>query len=184
MSSGRPQTFQVGQGGRLVIDAGAAPAVVKVTTQWIDSCNVAVSQMPLGGRDLDQMKDNGSDLVSGDDVDGLTLEADDSLGQVTVSYDRDRGGGDSEGAYLVEAVVPELFSVDVKAWRGSVSVSKKMKGDCLVELEEGDINIGTVRGETIRLSTGSGSVDVDELEGNVDISATSDVSNILAMLKL
>ncbi|CAM9507524.1 unnamed protein product [Scytosiphon promiscuus] len=178
MSSGRPRTFQIGQGGRLVIDAGNAQAVVKVTTQWIDSCNVAIFQMPAsarGGWELDETRNNGSGLVSGEDVEGLTLGADDALGEVTVAHDGDREGGDSEKAYLIEAVVPELFSVDVKAWRGSVSVSRKMKGDCLVQLDEGNINIGTIRGETIRLSTGSGRVEVDELEGNVDISATSDV---------
>ncbi|CAM9174203.1 unnamed protein product [Hapterophycus canaliculatus] len=172
MSSGRPQTFQIGQGGRLVIDAGEAPAVVKVTTQWVDSCNVAISKMPPG-RDFDEIRDEGSDLVSTEDVEGLTLQADDALRQVTVRHGRDRV--DCEGSYLVEAVVPELFSVDVKVLRGSVCVSKKMKGDCLVQLDEGNINIGTVRGETIRLSTGNGRVDVDELEGNVDITATSDV---------
>lgn len=181
MSSGRPQTFQVGQGGRLVVDTGRAQAVVKVTTQWIDSCNVAISQMPASGRGgwgLDEIRDKGSDLASSEDVEGMTLEADNAQGQVTVTYGRDRVEGESERAYLIEAVVPELFSVDVKAWRGSVSVSKKMKGDCVVQLDEGNINIGTIRGETIGLSTGSGRVEVDELEGNVEIAATADVSSL------
>ena len=106
----------------------------------------------------------------------MTLLADEALTQVTLSHDENCAAEGQDGVYLVEAVVPELFSVDVSLSHGNVSVARKLKGDCQVHLDRGDISVGTVRGETIRLSTGSGGVKVDELEGNVDVTATADVS--------
>eukprot|EP00752_Nemacystus_decipiens_P005442 g4932.t2 len=175
MSSGRTRAFEVGQGGRLVVDMHRAAAVVKVTTQWIDSCNVTISQLPAGAdvSSVERLEVNGESITQ--DATNLTLLADEALTQVTLSHDQDRARDDRGGVYLVEAAVPELFSVDVVLARGNVSVAKKLKGDCQVQLNRGDINVGTVRGETIRLSTGCGHVKADELEGNVDVTATADV---------
>lgn len=175
MSSGRTRTFEVGQGGRLVVDMARAAAIFKVTTKWIDSCDVSVSRLPAGA-DVSNFEKFGARTESSDDATNLTLHADEALAQVTIAHDQERMGGDQEGMYLVEAVVPELFSVDVLLSHGNVSVAKKLKGDCQVQLDKGDISVGTVRGETIRLSTGCGDVKVDELEGNVHIEATADVS--------
>lgn len=159
-----------------MIDIPKAAADVKVTTQWIDSCSVAISRLPSGGSSGDV---EGAGAKEGNpqiDTNGLTLQADEALAQLTLGHDQERAGGDWKGAYLVEAVVPELFSVDVVVSHGNVSVAKKLKGDCKIRLQSGNISTGVVRGETIRLSTGSGRVGVDELEGNVDIVATTDVS--------
>lgn len=177
MSSGRQRTFEVGQGGRLVIDMARAAAIVKVTPKWIDSCNVAISRLPPGA-DVSAITMNplGANTESTEDATDLTLLADEALTQVTLARDQGRVGEGWEGVYLVEAVVPELFSVDVLLSDGNVSLAKKLKGDCRVQLDRGDISVGTVRGKTIRLSTGCGHVRVDELEGNVDITATADVS--------
>lgn len=179
MSSGRTQTqtFQVGQGGCLVVDMAKAAAVVKVTTQWIDSCSLAISRLPADPDccDVEGLEAKEVHLSSLDST-GLTLQADEALAQLTLAHSQERTGGDWEGTYLVEAVVPELFSLNVLVSHGNVSVSNKLKGDCQIQLDSGDIGIGTVRGETIRLSTGRGHVKVDELEGNVDIKATADVS--------
>lgn len=175
-SSGRAQTIPIGQGGRLVIDMAKAAAVVKVTTQWIDSCNVEVSRLPPGYSDGRSLAGAGVKEALGSlDAAGLTLRADEAQAKVTLAHDEEHPG--VEETYLIEAVVPELFSVELLASHGNVSVSKKLKGDCKVRLDRGDINIGIVRGETIRLSTGCGHVKVDELEGNVDITATSNVSH-------
>lgn len=176
MSSGRTRAYEIGQGGRLVMDMPRATAVVKVTTMWIDSCNVTISRLPAGA-DVSNLEGLGANAESTEDATGLTLLADEALAQLTLAHDQERAGEDREGMYLVEAVVPELFSVDVLLSHGNVSVAKKLKGDCQVQLDRGDISVGTVRGETIRLSTGCGGVKVDELEGNVDITATSDVSH-------
>ena len=181
MSSDRTRDFEVGQGGRLVIDMARAAAIVQVTTKWIDSCTVTVSRLPAGA-DVSSFGRLGAHAESSEDAADLTLLADEALTQVKLSHDQDRTGEDWQGVYLVEAVVPELFSVDVLLSRGNVSVAKKLKGDCQVQLDTGDISVGTVRGETIRLSTGCGHVKVDELEGNVDVKATRDVSDFEALL--
>lgn len=183
MSSGRTRDFEVGQGGRLVIDMNRAAAVVKVTTKWIDSCNVIVSRLPADA-DVSNFERQGADPKSTQDATELTLLADEAQTQVNLSHDQDRTGDDWEGVYLIEAVVPELFSVDVLLSHGNVSVANKLKGDCQVQLGSGDISVGTVRGETIRLSTGCGRVKVDELEGNVDVTATADVSDLETLLCL
>lgn len=183
MSSGRTQaqTFQVGQGGRLVVDMAKAAAVVKVTTKWIDSCSLTISRLPAGA-DPDCYDLEGLGAIKqvvpfrSLHAAGLTLQADETLAQLTLVHGQERTGANWEGTYLVEAAVPELFSLDVSVSHGNVSVSKKLKGDCQIRLDSGDIGVGTVRGETIRLSTGRGRVKVDELEGNVDIKATADVS--------
>lgn len=152
-----------------------AAAVVKVTTQWIDSCNVAVSRLPAGLNGRSSAGAGAKEVLSSLGAAGLSLHADEAQAQVTLAHDKEHLG--AEDTYLIEAVVPELFSVELLASHGSVSVSKKLKGDCKVRLDRGDINVGIVRGETIRLSTGRGHVKVDELEGNVDITATSEVSH-------
>ena len=69
-------------------------------------------------------------------------------------------------------MVPESFSVHLLLGNGSISVLKKMKGDCRIVLGVGDIDVGVIRGEHIELSTGSGRVNADELEGKVEIAAT------------
>ncbi|CAM9905609.1 unnamed protein product, partial [Laminaria digitata] len=69
-------------------------------------------------------------------------------------------------------MVPELFSVDLLLGNGSISVLNKMKGDCRIALDVGDIDVGVIRGEHIEVSTGSGRVNADELEGKVHIAAT------------
>lgn len=184
LSSGQTQTqtFPVGQGGRLVVDMAKAAAVVKVTAQWIDSCSLTISRLPAG-TDPDCCDVEGLRAMkkvqhlSSLDAAGLTLQADETLAQLTLAHDQERAGADWEGTYLVEAVVPELFSLNVSVSHGNVSVSNKLKGDCQIQLDRGDIGVGTVRGETIRLSTGRGHVKVNELEGNVDIQATADVSH-------
>lgn len=175
MSSGRTRAFEVGQGGRLVINMARAAAVVKVTTKWMDSCSVTASRLPAGA-DVSSFQRLGANADSTQDATDLTILADEAQALVTLARDQDRTGEGWEGVYLVEAVVPELFSVDVLLAHGNVSVAKKLKGDCQVQLDRGDISVGTVRGETIRLSTGCGHVRVDELEGNVDVTATADVS--------
>lgn len=159
-----------------MIDMARASAVVKVTTNWIDSCNVTMSRLPAGA-DVSSLERLGANADSTEDATDLTLLADEALAQLTLSHGQGRTGDGWEGVYLVEAVVPELFSVDVLLSHGDVSVAKKLKGDCQVQLDRGDISVGTVRGETIRLSTGCGRVSVDELEGNVDVTATADVSH-------
>ncbi|CAM9426914.1 unnamed protein product [Ectocarpus sp. 6 AP-2014] len=172
-SSGHAQTIPIGQGGRLVIDMAKAAAVVKVTTQWIDSCSVEVSRLPAGSDGRSLAGAGVKEVLSNLDAAGLSLHADEAQAQVTLAHDKEHSS--VEDTYLIEAVVPELFSVELLASHGDVSVSKKIKGDCKVRLDRGDINVGIVRGETIRLSTGRGHIKVDELEGNVDITATSNV---------
>lgn len=187
-SSGRTHTHnsQVGQGGRLVVDMAKAAAVVKVTTQWIDSCSLTISRLSAGA-DPDCCDVEGLGAIeqvihfSSLDAAGLTLQADETLAQLTLAHDQKQMGADWEGTYLVEAVVPELFSLKVSVSNGNVSVSNKLKGDCQIQVDSGDIGVGTVRGETIRLLTGDGNVKVDELEGNVDIKATADVSRLEIM---
>lgn len=184
MSSARTQaqTFQVGQGGRLVVDMAKTAAVVKVTTQWMDSCSLTISRLPAGADpDCYDVEGLGAmeQVVPFRSLEsaGLTLQADETLSRLTLAHGQDRTGADWKGAYLIEAAVPELFSLDVSISHGNVSVSNKLKGDCQIQLDSGDIGVGTVRGESIRLSTGRGHVKVDELEGNVDIKATADVSH-------
>ena len=63
MSSGRTRAFEVGQGGRLVIDMAGEAAVVKVTTQWIDSCNVTASRLPASA-DVSDFERLGASAVS------------------------------------------------------------------------------------------------------------------------
>lgn len=155
-------------------------AVVHVTTKWVDSCDVTISRLPAGA-DVSNLEGLGANAET-TDATGLTLLADEALAQVTLSHDeerKERAGEDGEEVYLVEALVPELFSVDVLLAHGNVSVAKKLKGDCQVQLGSGDISVGTVRGETIRLSTGCGRVEVDELEGNVHVTATADVRDCI-----
>lgn len=160
-----------------MIDMPKVAAVVKVTTQWIDSSSVTISRLPSDGSGSDLEGAGAEDWSLQTDANGLTLEADEALAQLTLGHDQEGTGGDWRGSYLVEAVVPELFSVDVAVSHGNVSVARKLKGDCKIQLQSGDISTGVVRGETIRLSTGSGRVEVGELEGNVDIAATADVSH-------
>lgn len=176
LSGGGEASFHIGQGGRLSVAMPKATAVVRVTTEWVDACRLTISQLPSEPTDFD-CSDVG--VLGTKKIDfsnlgetGLALEVDEGLIQLTIAHDQE-----TAATYLVEAVVPELFSVKVVLAHGSVSVAKKLKGDCEVQLETGNIDVGVVRGEGILLSTGGGHVHVDELEGNVDITATADVSN-------
>lgn len=173
MSAGRLTISQVGQGGRLLVRMPQAAAAMKITTEWKDSCDVAISRLPaLASPDDDNAGVSESQELglSSFDSSGLELEVDDTLQQLTVVQ---KVGREWAGTYLIEAVVPELFSVDLLVGHGSVSMSNKLKGDCRLRLESGDIDVDIVRGECISLSTGCGRVDVHELEGNVDIAATN-----------
>ena len=150
-----------------------AAATIKLSTQWVDSCKIDIRRHNEGSAGL-----TGEDLgVSGgrDYLDplGLALVVDEAHGEVTVVHDEEKG---EHGPYLIEAVIPELFSVEVSLASGSISLARKMKGTCRLCVGEGNIEVGIIRGEDIVLSTSCGHVHVDELEGKVDIAATTDVS--------
>lgn len=168
------KTYQVGQGGRLCVDMPKAAAIVQVTTQWKESCDITLSRLPAIGTITDE---NNTAAPGREELDlGATdfeIKVDQTLDKITVGHNPSWSGGDWAGAYLVEAVVPELFSVDLLVLHGHISVGRKLKGDCSIHLREGDIDVGVVRGENIRLSTGCGLATADEIEGNVDISASN-----------
>lgn len=176
MCAGSTSSFRVGQGGRLSVEMPKAVASVQISTAWVDSCVIGISRsspMEAGTSDDTLASSKGIKLDSADlDEAGLSIRVDEESGQLRVLQNTEGGENALDNTYHVEAVVPELFSVDVLMAHGSVSVGKKLKGDCRISIDKGDIQVGVVRGEDIHLSTGSGCVNVDELEGNVDISAT------------
>eukprot|EP00904_Undaria_pinnatifida_P006617 jgi/Undpi1/3085/HiC_scaffold_15.g06459.m1 len=172
---------------------------IKVTTQWKDACDIklfrllpAMKTVKSGG-DHNYYDDYGKEMKDVKEVNmmnldadtfGWSLKVDEPLQEISLVHDQEWSttGDDADadadadadgiGSYLIEAMVPELFSVDLLLGHGSISVSKKMKGDCRINVHEGDIDVGVIRGEGIALSTGSGRVTADELEGKVDIAAT------------
>lgn len=171
----RPNISMTGQGGLLSVRLPSGRTVVRVTTKWTDTCTVGVSRLIAK---VDGLEDGGvgpSEIQRLDfdnlAADGLTLAMDKSLRQITLSSRQDEAYPQT-GSYLLEAVVPEMFSVDILAAHGSVTVINKLKGDCRVRLRNGDIDVGVVRGNNIGLSTGCGQVVAGELEGNVNIAAT------------
>lgn len=181
--TGRTTTFHGCQGGRLSIALPKEAAVVNVTTQWRDSCDVTISRLSATATDPGILGDSNEGQSESDRVGmeslgdiGLALQVDPALGHLAISCNEEWGREATAAKYLIEAVVPELFSVDLLVSKGSVSVGKKLKGDCRILLDEGDIEVGVVRGEDIRLSTGRGRVYIAELEGNINITAT-DVRN-------
>lgn len=166
----------IGQGGHLLVCMAKATGIIKVTTQWKDSCDIAVSRGPAvtvgpGGDDYGGNKEMRMTSLNTDRV-GLSLKVDEALQAISVVHDEDWATPDDAGSYLIEAMVPESFSVHLLLGNGSISVLKKMKGDCRIVLGVGDIDVGVIRGEHIELSTGSGRVNADELEGKVEIAAT------------
>lgn len=169
-------TFCVGQGGRLSLHMPTSAAVVKVTTKWIDSCQVTISRLPTALADQSGDKAGTSESkklgVEYPVQHGFPLMVNQTVDEVSIVHDRQGAREDWDAAYFVMAVVPELFSVDVIAARGSVTVVNKLKGDCEIQLTTGDIDVGVIRGEHITLSTGCGHVTADELEGSVDIIGT------------
>lgn len=166
----------IGQGGHLSICMAKATGRIKLTTQWKDSCDIAVSRLPAGstgGDDDDGNTEKESEMTSlNADRVGLSLKVDEVLQEISLVHDEEWATPGDSGTYLVEAIVPELFSIDLTLGNGSISVLHKMKGDCRIVLDMGDIDVGVIRGEDIELSTGSGGVNADELEGKVAIAAT------------
>lgn len=151
-------------------------AVVKLTTKWVDSCQVTISRLPPALTDQSGDKAGTSESntpgLEHTVQHGFPLTVNQALDEVSIVHDRQGAREDWEAAYLVKAVVPELFSLDVIAARGSVTVVNKLKGDCGIQLTKGNIDVGVIRGEHITLSTGCGHVTADELEGSVDIIGT------------
>lgn len=164
----------VGQGGRLSVRLPRATAILRVTTAWSDECDITVSRVPLRMVALGDYKGEPPDMKNiniGDLADcGLKADIDESMQQISVATVGDEGG--EQEAYFIQAVIPEFFSVDYLATRGSVTIRHKLKGNCHVHLDEGDINVDVVRGESTKLVTGCGRVVSKELEGNVTIAAT------------
>lgn len=176
--AGGARKIGVGQGGRLSVRLPNTTAVLRVTTAWTDECDVTVSRIPIGLDALGKYKGDPHDLeksdIGGLAACGLKVDIDETLQQISVATVGDEGGEreQEQQAYLIQAVVPELFSLDYLATRGNVTILNKLKGNCHVHLDEGDINIDVVRGEGTKLLTGCGRVVVKELEGNVAIAAT------------
>lgn len=182
-TAGELKTYLIGQGGRLSVRLPSATAVVRVSTEWTDECHIILSTLPAavsgtwndsGSRTYDSELE-GAEKLECCRLTGKRLRVDvDEADQhvivtaVTAVDDDVR----QEKVYFVEAVVPEMCSVDVSAACGRVAISKKLKGCCLVRLGKGDISVGVVRGERTDFSTGSGRVVAKELEGNVNITAT------------
>lgn len=166
----------IGQGGHLSICMPKATGTIKVTTQWKDSCDIAISRLPAvstGGDDDDgnTVKESEMTSLNAGSI-GLSLKIDEVLQEISLVRDEEWATPDDPGTYLIEAIVPELFSIDLSLGNGSISVLQKIKGDCRIVLDMGDIDVGVIRGEDIALSTGSGGVNADELEGKVAIAAT------------
>lgn len=170
----------IGQGGHLSICMAKATGIIKVTTEWKDSCDIAVSRLAAvstAGDDDDGNTEKETTSLNVDRV-GLSLTVDEASQEISLVHDEEWATPDDAGTYLIEAMIPELFSVDLLLGNGSISVLSKMKGECRIVLDEGDIDVGVIRGEHIELSTGSGRVNADELEGKVDIAATKVSSTV------
>lgn len=154
-----------------------AEAIISLTTQWVDSCYIAIQRQPEGSTGIDSANPKISEVQEFDDgyfhSIGLAFVVDEAHRELTLVHDEEI---DERGPYIIEAAIPELFSLDLTLARGSVSLANKMKGTCRICLEDGNIETGIIRGENIHLSTSHGLVHVDELEGEVQISATTDVS--------
>lgn len=176
-SPSRGEKFSIGQGGRLVLNLPKAEAIISLTTQWIDSCYIAIHRQSIGSTDIDGATPRISEVQGFGDgylhSIGLAFVVDEAHRELTLVHN---GGIGELGPYIIEAAIPELFSLDFTLARGSVSLANKMKGTCRICLEDGDIETGIIRGENIHLSTSRGLIHVDELEGGVQISATTDVS--------
>lgn len=176
-SPSRGAKFSIGQGGRLVLNLHKAEAVINLTTQWIDSCYVAIHRQLVESTDIDCAYPRISEREGFGDgylhSIGLALMVDEVHREMTLVHDEGIG---ERGPYVIEAAIPELFSLDLTLARGSVSLANKMKGTCRICLGDGNIETGIIRGENIHLSTSRGLVHVDELEGGVQISASTDVS--------
>lgn len=164
----------VGQGGRLSVRLPKATALVRITTAWTDKCDLIVSRVPVASISLGDYNNEPLDIDSCDESslasNGVKIDVNEALQHVSVTADEDETS--EQSTYLIQAVVPEMFSLDFLTANGNVNVINKLKGDCHIHVNEGDINLGVVRGERTNLVSGCGRVVVKELEGNVDIAAT------------
>lgn len=164
----------IGQGGRLSVRLPKAAALVRITTAWTDKCDIVVSRVPVASISLGDFNDEPPGVDSCDKStlasNSVKIDVDEDLQHVSVTADEDEAG--EQSAYLIQAVVPEMFSLDSLTAHGNVNVINKLKGDCHIHISEGDINLGVVRGESTKLVSGCGRVIAKELEGNVAVAAT------------
>lgn len=174
-ATGEVKVFSKGLDGRLSVRLPYSGVILKLRTEWRDSCVLSMFKLAPGsipGINLEEEAFS-TELLETESLstDGIVITTDDAVGQISVDSKQNKRL-DPTNFFLVEAVVPEFFSVDILAARGRVVLTNKLKGNCRIRLGDGDIRVNVVRGQSIRLSTGGGEVVAGELEGNLDITAT------------
>ncbi|CAM9164777.1 unnamed protein product [Choristocarpus tenellus] len=171
--------IKVEQGGNLKILCPERVATIEITSAWADHCDITVFRIGSNNIPAAESLPVG-ECSSSVETEDITFDFEGESGNVVVAIgeadqrDSTRVEGKSlenRPAYLIQATIPQLFSVETCAGYGSFQITNKLKGFCKVCLDSGDIEVGTVRGECIELSTGDGRVNANELEGNIEIYA-------------
>lgn len=157
--------------GGLSIRLPKVGTLLDLKTGWIESCDLSFFRLTPGislSEAYDEKLSPRKPIEAGKLIsEGLQLDVD-AGGRISINTVRD-SPPDPASMYLIKGVIPEFFSLDVLAARGRITLARKLKGDCTVKLDEGDINVDVVRGASVRLATGRGSIVADELEGKINV---------------
>jgi hypothetical protein len=137
-----PRTFNVQQGGTLIIDLlQSKNANVEITSAWQDYCEVEYDS---------KMVDNSPYTLS-EDLDEQTLTI------VAISETND----------AIKIKIPELFDVSICADHLDLSVKNKVLGDFSVTSTGGTVTVDKLRGTNLIFDCPSSNVNVKKLlEGN------------------
>lgn len=173
--TGASREVTTGGNGRFSVRLPRSKVAFNVRTEWRETCALSIFRLPpemtseeivraetLCKTRIDEENLNAEGIAVTSDADGEHVLVDASPEVDVLALN----------SYLIEAVIPEYSSVNLLAARGTVKLGSKVKGDCRVHLDEGDIDVHVVRGQHIHLSTGRGRVVAGELEGTVAIAAT------------
>ncbi|KAG5183241.1 hypothetical protein JKP88DRAFT_195864 [Tribonema minus] len=142
-------------GGRLRVDLPSSCISVHAQSQWTDDLKASL------------VSTNGEQSCSPSDLICVTADATAQTCSITAA------AGESLSGHELHLVLPESFGLWVHVNEGKLTTTGKLKGDIHLRTDSGDIQVATIRGETVCLAAPHGSIAADTLEGGITIECTT-----------